>query len=91
MLNIELVYVNYDFIWFHFKLFLPFRSTVKDALYKTNIISLCPDIVGKVIGIFSEKVSLETLLNDGDRIEIYEFLLVSPKEIRRNRIKNRIK
>ncbi|WP_338521433.1 RnfH family protein [Candidatus Legionella polyplacis] len=91
MLNIELIYVNYDFTWFHFKLFLPFRSTVKDALYKTNIISLCPNLVGKIIGIFSEQVSLETFLNNGDRIEIYESLLVDPKEIRRNRIKNSVK
>lgn len=35
------------------------------------------------IGIFSQKTSLDTLLEEGDRVEIYRPLTADPKEVRR--------
>lgn len=37
------------------------------------------------VGIFSRKVSLDHVLHDGDRVEIYRPLQVDPKEARRQR------
>lgn len=37
------------------------------------------------VGIFGRIVSLDTLLNDGDRVEIYRPLVVDPKTRRRHR------
>lgn len=35
------------------------------------------------IGIYSQKVSVDTLLEEGDRVEIYRPLAADPKEVRR--------
>jgi len=35
------------------------------------------------IGVFSQKVALDYLLQDGDRLEIYRPLTADPKEVRR--------
>jgi len=35
------------------------------------------------IGIYSQRVSVDTLLEEGDRIEIYRPLAADPKEVRR--------
>lgn len=36
-----------------------------------------------VIGVFSQKIELDTLLEEGDRVEIYRPLTADPKEVRR--------
>lgn len=62
-------------------------STVADAIELSGLaerfegFAVNPDTVG----IFSRKVSLEQLLRDGDRVEIYRPLLADPKESRRQR------
>jgi uncharacterized protein len=45
-----------------------------------------PELVNN-IGIFSKMVSLETKLNQGDRVEIYRALLLDPMDQRRARAK----
>jgi len=35
------------------------------------------------VGIFSQKASLDQVLRDGDRVEIYRPLVADPKEVRR--------
>jgi putative ubiquitin-RnfH superfamily antitoxin RatB of RatAB toxin-antitoxin module len=42
---------------------------------------LNPDMVG----VFGQKVSLEQVLQDGDRVELYRPLIADPKEVRRQR------
>ncbi len=37
------------------------------------------------VGIFGHKTTLETVLRDGDRVELYRPLLADPKEVRRQR------
>ncbi|WP_269915260.1 RnfH family protein [Acinetobacter sp. HY1485] len=63
----------------------PFKEgmSVQDAIEQSGL-DLPQDFV---CGIFSEKVGLDTVLNDGDRVEIYRPLTINPKEIRRNRAK----
>jgi putative ubiquitin-RnfH superfamily antitoxin RatB of RatAB toxin-antitoxin module len=68
-------------------LFLPRGATVADAIEQSGIRKARPDvdIRPEWIGIFARKVSLEALLRDGDRVEIYRPLKVDPKEARRKR------
>jgi putative ubiquitin-RnfH superfamily antitoxin RatB of RatAB toxin-antitoxin module len=41
------------------------------------------DLDHYVLGIFSQKTTLDTLLEEGDRLEIYRPLTADPKEVRR--------
>jgi len=57
---------------------LPDGATVRDALAMSGL-------TGNQVGIFGKRVSLETRLADGDRVEIYRPLAMDPKESRRRR------
>lgn len=57
---------------------LPDGATVRDALAASGL-------QGNHIGIFGKRVTLETRLANGDRIEIYRPLSTDPKEARRRR------
>ena len=62
-------------------------STVADAIEQSCIVAKFDGFeldVAKV-GIFGQKVTMEQILRDGDRVEIYRPLLVDPKEVRRQR------
>jgi putative ubiquitin-RnfH superfamily antitoxin RatB of RatAB toxin-antitoxin module len=62
---------------------LPAGSTVADALASAG-----RAVPGRV-GIFGRLASPETVLAEGDRIEIYRPLLQDPKDARRQRAKRR--
>jgi len=63
------------------------EATVEEAIAASGILSYYPEIDKTAIsvGIFSRKVSLESRLQDGDRIEIYRPLLIDPMAARRLR------
>lgn len=67
--------------------------TVEQALLAADIIKQFPEINlnQNFIGIFSKKVKPETLLQDGDRLEIYRPLAIDPKQARRLRAKKILK
>lgn len=61
--------------------------TVERAIQQSGVLSQFPEIdlaINKV-GIFSKLVSLDAVLRDRDRVEIYRPLIADPKEIRRQR------
>jgi len=61
-------------------------TTVAEAIEASGIRKLFPGIEAvPVVGIFSRKVSLDYLLQAGDRVEIYRPLLADPKEVRRRK------
>lgn len=68
---------------------LPGGSCVRDALLQSRLLEYFSDIrIDDVsFGIFGKKVTLDTLLHDGDRVECYRPLMISPKQARllRNR------
>ena len=70
-------------------LVLPSGSTVADAIERSGIRDARPDVEIRAdrIGIFARKVSPDTVLRDGDRVEIYRPLAVDPKEARRKRVR----
>ena len=61
--------------------------TARDAIERSGILGRFPDIdlaVNK-IGIFGKLTQLDSILTDGDRVEIYRPLIADPKEARKKR------
>lgn len=59
-------------------------STVRDALLASGLLP-GDQADAQPVGIFGKKKSVDTLLRDGDRVEIYRPLLADPKDARRRR------
>ena len=62
-------------------------STVHDALNQSGLLEKHKEIsldINKV-GIYGEVVSLETILNENDRVEVYRSLKMPPMDSRRLR------
>jgi putative ubiquitin-RnfH superfamily antitoxin RatB of RatAB toxin-antitoxin module len=68
---------------------LPANSTVAKAIIVSGILDQFPEIdLTKVkVGIWSKKASLNDIVIDGDRIEIYRPLLINPNQARLLRAK----
>jgi putative ubiquitin-RnfH superfamily antitoxin RatB of RatAB toxin-antitoxin module len=65
------------------------NTTVAEAIYASGILNQFPDIdlAQQKVGIFSQLCGLDTILNNGDRVEIYRPLLQDPMEARRGRLR----
>ncbi len=61
--------------------------TVGQAIERSGLRDEFPDLEvdPRAVGIFGRKASLQQLLVDGDRVEIYRPLIADPKESRRKR------
>jgi putative ubiquitin-RnfH superfamily antitoxin RatB of RatAB toxin-antitoxin module len=70
---------------------LPGGTTVKEAVERSGIIDLYPDIdfSRNKLGIFGKLVDPDRTLHAEDRVEIYRPLARDPKEIRRERARRR--
>jgi putative ubiquitin-RnfH superfamily antitoxin RatB of RatAB toxin-antitoxin module len=70
---------------------VPSGCTVAEAVGLSGIRKEFPDqeLELDAVGIFSQKVSPERVVQDGDRVEIYRPLLVDPKEMRKQRALNK--
>ena len=68
-------------------------ATVREAIVASGVLSEFPqiDLESVSVGIFSKRITLDTPLSDGDRVEIYRPLLVSPTEARRLRARRKAK
>ena len=62
-------------------------STAEQAISESRIVERFPDIDLREnkIGIFGKITALDTVLREGDRVEIYRPLIADPKESRRRR------
>ena len=61
--------------------------TALEAIRASGILERHPeiDLRKNKIGVYGRLVSLDTLLRDQDRVEIYRSLIADPKEVRRKR------
>jgi putative ubiquitin-RnfH superfamily antitoxin RatB of RatAB toxin-antitoxin module len=61
--------------------------TALEAIQASGILEKHPeiDLRKNKIGVYGRLVSLDTLLRDQDRVEIYRSLIADPKEVRRKR------
>jgi uncharacterized protein len=66
------------------ELVLPSKSTVQDALNLANLSKFTAD-TDYQLGIWGKKTSLNHVLQDSDRLELYRPLKVDPKVARRER------
>ncbi len=66
-------------------------SRVRDALAQSGVLEAFPeiDVESVPLGIFSRRVELDTPLTEGDRVEIYRPLKLSPTDARRLRAERR--
>jgi putative ubiquitin-RnfH superfamily antitoxin RatB of RatAB toxin-antitoxin module len=62
-------------------------ATVGQALAASGMLVRHPDIDLRVarLGVWGRSTTLDALLREGDRVEIYRPLQVDPKEVRRRR------
>ncbi len=86
MINIEIVYAKPEKQTL-LSLSVAENCTVSEAILQSNILADFPDcdINTASVGIFSTPCTLETIVQSGDRIEIYRPLQTDPKEARRQR------
>ena len=84
-MKVELIYLASDSETFHQSLTVTKPCNIKNALLTSHLFEAHPElsIDFLTVGIFSQKVSLSHLLSDGERIEIYRDLTISPMEKRR--------
>ncbi|MEW8028016.1 MAG: RnfH family protein [Candidatus Thiodiazotropha sp.] len=61
--------------------------TARQAIETSGILEMFPeiDLDTNKIGIFGKAAKLDTLLAEGDRVEIYRPLIADPKEARKKR------
>ena len=66
---------------------VPTKFNVKQAIEKSGIQKKFPsiDLSKNKVGIFGKKTTLDHVLKNRDRIEIYRPLILDPKEMRRKR------
>ncbi|SDX00638.1 RnfH family protein [Nitrosomonas communis] len=73
------------------RFYVPSGTTIEQAITLSGIQDIFTeiDLEKQKIGIFSKLTKRGTILQDGDRVEIYRPLLLDPKENRRKRLNER--
>lgn len=87
-MNVEVVYATPDEQTV-VELVLDQKATVSDAISASGLYQRYPAIEAGVtpVGIYGERVHYDTVLTEGDRVEIYRPLEVDPMQARRLRAK----
>ena len=69
------------------RLKLPLGASLLQALEASNLLQKHPEIDLKKnkFGVFAKLSKLDSVLRDGDRVEIYRPLIADPKEVRKQR------
>jgi putative ubiquitin-RnfH superfamily antitoxin RatB of RatAB toxin-antitoxin module len=86
LLSVEVVYALPQRQW-RILLRLPAGSKVVDAIDQSGLRQVIRDLIvdDAHVGIFSHPTTLQALLRDGDRVELYRPLQIDPKDARRQR------
>lgn len=62
--------------------------TIEQALKASRLLEEFPDLNTEKVGIFGRLVPADTVLREGDRIEVYRPLKVDPRERRRQQVED---
>lgn len=86
-MNVGVCYAEAD-RQFWLRLETPDGSTVEQAIHHSGLLKRFPeiDLNEQKVGIFGKLVKLDTVVNEGDRIEIYRPITADPKTVRRRNI-----
>jgi putative ubiquitin-RnfH superfamily antitoxin RatB of RatAB toxin-antitoxin module len=70
---------------------LPEGATIADAIERSGIRAHlgAVDLSGAAVGIFGKRARRDTVLADGDRVELYRSLAADPKQVRRRAVHKR--
>ncbi|MES2160106.1 MAG: RnfH family protein [Pseudomonadota bacterium] len=85
-LNIEVCYAS-DAVQFLRALTVPVGATIEQAIALSGVLQQAPevDLATMQVGIYAKKKTLDTVLREHDRVEIYRPLIADPKHARRRR------
>jgi putative ubiquitin-RnfH superfamily antitoxin RatB of RatAB toxin-antitoxin module len=66
---------------------VPPGTTIGQAIEGSGVLARFPDIslVTQPVGVYGKKKTLDTVLRERDRVEIYRALVADPKDTRRKR------
>lgn len=83
--KIEICYATLNL---QIRAFLHVRSgtTIQQAILQSSLKHIIINATGYRVGIYGKLKSLDTILHEYDRIEIYRPLIIDPKDARRRRI-----
>src|SRR5690606_22868123 len=90
VLAIEVCYAHATGVWRR-RVTLSVGARLVDALAASGFRTAFPDIepAQAGVGVFGVKCSLDHVLHEGDRVEVYRPLVFDPKESRRRRAQHR--
>ena len=85
-LHVQVCYAKPDQQWLQ-ALTVPEGTTLEQAIRQSGVLLAMPeiDLATCRVGVYSKIKSLDSVLREGDRIEIYRPLIADPKESRRRR------
>lgn len=85
-LEVEIAYANTTHQYISRCLVSP-GQTILDVIVQSKILEKFPeiDLQQQAVGVFCKVCDLNTIVSDGDRIEIYRPLTIDPKEARRKK------
>ncbi len=88
-MNIGVCYANAEQqVWL--RLEVPEQSRVEEAIKHSGILERFPeiDLASQKVGIFGKMVKLDSLIQPGDRIEIYRPIIADLKTVKRRKLKD---
>jgi putative ubiquitin-RnfH superfamily antitoxin RatB of RatAB toxin-antitoxin module len=85
MAIIEVVYVTAEQQTVHLAVALQPGATVAEVLNASGIHESHPETRNMPVGIYAKQVTADTVLKEGDRVEIYRPLALDPMEKRRQK------
>ncbi len=70
------------------RLEVPNNSTVEQAIELSGLLTRYPeiDLSKQKVGIFGKLAKLDTIIQEGDRVEIYRQITVDPTQVKRRRL-----
>ena len=70
------------------RLEIPDNSTVEQAIQLSGLLARYPeiDLAKQKVGIFGKLAKLDTVVQEGDRVEIYRQITVDPAMVKRRRL-----
>lgn len=85
-INVQVCYAS-DAVQFLRALRVPAGTTVQQAIDESGVLTEVPaiDPATMQVGIYAKKKTLDTVLREHDRVEIYRPLIADPKNARRRR------
>jgi uncharacterized protein len=90
-ISVEVMYATLTQVW-SVRLQLPMdQARVTDAIKQAALSPTWPNIEvdPEQLAVFGQTAQLNTMLNDGDRIEILRPLLIDPMDARRGRVEKK--